>query len=528
MNTTLTVAHSGSKVDEKAPAEGSEDKYATIVASAMDAIIVLDHSQQITVFNAAAEKMFRYTAAEAIGQPVSLLMPLRFHEVHVAHIKEFEHLGVTSRGMGNLKPLSAVRSDGEEFPIEASISQLKTSQGLLFTAIVRDITDRVRAEKEARRLSNDLEAANRTLREQMEQRREAELSLLAAHRELRQHADEMEKRNVTKRILSNMADFLHSCTDSSEASKVASLQLETLFPDCGGIIYLTSEYGSVLECFAKWNSAKLASPETIEPHECWGLRRGRPHMVQNSDARTKCAHLREAKDLSSICIPMMAQGQPIGMFHMSWSENTFLRDAANLSSVEAVAVSATETVAVAIANVRLREKLKDQTMRDPLTGLYNRGYLEDSLNREISRARRNGEVVGVIMIDIDNFKLFNDSFGHPAGDELLRMLGVYLKSHVRPGDIPARYGGEEFTLIMPGASGAIVQARAEKLRAEFCTIQGKMTDSKTSGGSISLSCGVAIFPEHGDTLPELLQAADVALYQAKRAGKDRVVVSSDI
>jgi diguanylate cyclase (GGDEF)-like protein/PAS domain S-box-containing protein len=527
MKTTATDVVEGLKPREDIRAEGSDDKYATIVASAMDAIIVIDHNQRITVFNAAAEKMFRYAAAEVFGKSISLLMPSRFHEVHASHIKEFEQLGVTSRGMGNLKPLSAIRSDGEEFPIEASISQLKTSQGRLFTAIVRDITDRVRAEEKARHLSNDLEAANLTLREQMEQRRVAEISLLAAHRELKLHADEMEKRNVTKRLLSDMAEFLHSCTDSIEASKVASLQLETLFPDCGGVIYLTSEYGTVLETFSKWNTAKVVSPEAFEPHECWGLRRGRPHIIRNSDVRTKCAHLREANDLSSVCIPMMAQGQPIGMFHMCWSESASLRDTTSLSSIEAVAVSATETVAVAIANVRLREKLKDQTMRDPLTGLYNRGYLEDSLNREILRARRGNEVVGVIMIDVDNFKLFNDTYGHPAGDEVLRMLGAYLKTLVRPGDIPARYGGEEFTLIMPGASSAIVQARAERLRAGFCKIQAENRDTRFNGGSISLSCGVAIFPEHGESLQDLLQAADVALYQAKRAGKDQVVISAD-
>jgi diguanylate cyclase (GGDEF)-like protein len=304
--------------------------------------------------------------------------------------------------------------------------------------------------------------------------------------------------------------------------------LETLFPDYGGIIYLTSEYGTVLESLSEWNSEKVVSPAEFEAHECWGLRRGRPHMVLNSDVRTRCAHSWDAKGLSSVCIPMMAQGQAIGMFHMCWSESAALHEAASLSSIEAVAVSATETVAVAIANVRLREKLKDQTMRDPLTGLFNRRFLEESLNREISRARRAGEVVGVIMIDIDNFKLFNDTYGHPAGDEALRMLGGYLKAQIRPGDIPARYGGEEFTLIMPGASAAIVQARAEKLRTGFCNMQVKMSDTRSNGGTISLSCGVATFPEHGDTLQELLQAADVALYQAKRAGKDRVVLSAEI
>src|SRR5258708_39570793 len=130
MSTTFTDVTDELKRDKNTRPESSDDQYATIVASAMDAIIVLDHSQRITVFNFAAEKMFRYTAAEILGKPVSLLIPGRFHEAHSAHLKEFEKSGATNRGVGNLTPLSAIRSDGQEFPIEASISQLKTSQGL--------------------------------------------------------------------------------------------------------------------------------------------------------------------------------------------------------------------------------------------------------------------------------------------------------------------------------------------------------------------------------------------------------------
>ena len=111
-----------------------------------------------------------------------------------------------------------------------------------------------------------------------------------------------------------------------------------------------------------------------------------------------------------------------------------------------------ETIALAVSNVRLREALREQTIRDPLTRLYNRRYLEDSLNREISRARRAGSSVGIIMIDIDNFKLFNDSLGHPMGDQLLCSLGTYLNARVRPEDIPSRLGGDEFTVLLSGAS----------------------------------------------------------------------------
>jgi diguanylate cyclase (GGDEF)-like protein len=129
------------------------------------------------------------------------------------------------------------------------------------------------------------------------------------------------------------------------------------------------------------------------------------------------------------------------------------------------------------------------------------------------------------MIDVDNFKLFNDSFGHLMGDSLLRTLGSYLKSHVRPEDVPARYGGEEFALVLPGASGAIVSARAEALRKGFRGLPSDVCGTEKLDRHLSISCGVAVFPEDGDSMEELFMAADQALYEAKRGGKDRVVVA---
>jgi diguanylate cyclase (GGDEF)-like protein len=192
------------------------------------------------------------------------------------------------------------------------------------------------------------------------------------------------------------------------------------------------------------------------------------------------------------------------------------------------AIGLAEMLAMTLANVRLRDKLKEQSIRDPLTRLYNRRYLEDSLLREISRARRAGSKIGVMMVDVDNFKQFNDSFGHLTGDELLRALGVYLKSYVRPEDIPSRYGGEEFTLVLPGASSEIMRARAETLRKGFRCIPLDRAPSLDKGQrTISLSLGVAVFPDNAQSVEGLLRAADEALYQVKMDGKDRVVVSAN-
>jgi diguanylate cyclase (GGDEF)-like protein len=193
---------------------------------------------------------------------------------------------------------------------------------------------------------------------------------------------------------------------------------------------------------------------------------------------------------------MMAQGQPLGLFHITWQE----KDDLESGSVQfrEVAGSVAETLALAIANVRLREKLRDQSIRDPLTQLCSRRYLEDVVYREIGRARRTGAPIGVIMIDVYNLRQFNDSFGHPAGDRLLNKLGAYLKSRVRSEDVPARYGGEEFALILPGASCEIVRPRAEALREGFfSSVASNMEGLERLDGGLSISCGVPLFPDHG-------------------------------
>jgi diguanylate cyclase (GGDEF)-like protein len=181
-----------------------------------------------------------------------------------------------------------------------------------------------------------------------------------------------------------------------------------------------------------------------------------------------------------------------------------------------------EQVGLALGNLKLRETLRNQSIRDPLTGLFNRRYMEESLEREVSRASRNKTSVAIIMVDIDHFKRFNDTFGHQAGDVLLRGLGDFLNRSTRGQDIACRYGGEEFALVLSDSSlnGALL--RAERMRQEI-----KLLNVQYAGqllGAISISMGLAIFPDHGTTISEVLQAADQALYRAKREGRDRVFV----
>jgi diguanylate cyclase (GGDEF)-like protein len=217
---------------------------------------------------------------------------------------------------------------------------------------------------------------------------------------------------------------------------------------------------------------------------------------------------------------LLAQGENLGMLHVH-DLGDLTREQAE--SLKTLAVIVGDHISLALANIRLRETLRHQVVHDSLTGLFNRRYLEETLEREICRGRRKGASLGLIMLDLDNFKHFNDTFGHEAGDNLLRTLGKFLGERVRREDVACRYGGEEFVLILAEVSQEIVCQRAEEIRREFPKVpvlhRGQVLESVTA------SVGVAMFPEHGVTGRDVLRAADDAMYRAKAQGRNRVLVA---
>ncbi|MCM8770040.1 MAG: sensor domain-containing diguanylate cyclase, partial [Candidatus Omnitrophica bacterium] len=233
-----------------------------------------------------------------------------------------------------------------------------------------------------------------------------------------------------------------------------------------------------------------------------------------------CAHLRRMKVDAYVCLPLIAKGEVLGLLHLNCS---CPQSQESLKEMSEIAVTIGEYLALSLANIKLRETLRMQSIRDLLTGLYNRRYLEETMAREILRAARRKSTLAVVMIDIDHFKQFNDLYGHGAGDELLGQLGHFFRTRIRGSDIACRYGGEEFTLVMPDAGLKDVVRRAEELRVAVKELrvhyQGQLL------GSITLSMGIAIYPQHASTADDLLRLADAALYQAKKQGRDRVMVA---
>jgi diguanylate cyclase (GGDEF)-like protein len=265
-------------------------------------------------------------------------------------------------------------------------------------------------------------------------------------------------------------------------------------------------------------SPPLVLEPMFVPDECWALRLGREHLVDDPVAGLLCRHVSQPLPSSYLCLPMMAQGEAIGILHLQ----RVAPGTGNLLEATApLAATVAEGVGLALANLKLRESLRRQAIRDDLTGLFNRRYMEETLERELHRVARIGIPLGLAMLDLDHFKTYNDTFGHHAGDELLRALGPLISSQIREDDIACRYGGEEFLIIMPGASLEVTLERTEQMRQ--CVKQLHELRPAQFLHPITISIGLAIFPDNGASSSALIQAADAALYRAKKEGRDRVV-----
>ncbi|MCK9375384.1 MAG: diguanylate cyclase [Syntrophobacterales bacterium] len=349
------------------------------------------------------------------------------------------------------------------------------------------------------------------------ERRQWEEAVQTANDKLHAAVSQVEEQNRTMTLASEMADILQSCQTSEEAYAAISHFMPRFFPSDSGALYILNNSRNLFEATAGWG-LNAAEVSVFAPDECWSVRRGRVHKVTEAGGSMICRHVSEAIPGGYMCVPLIAQGETLGIFHLRAGSPTEDGRPELTAAKEQLALTVAEDMALALANLKLRETLRSQAIRDPLTGLFNRRYMEETLVRELNRVKRLGTNLGVIMMDLDQFKLYNDTFGHHAGDELLSTLGAQMKSLVREEDIACRYGGEEFLLIMPGASEKITLERAEILRQAVKEMHRNHRGQKPA----TLSLGVAVYPDHGDTELEIIQAADVALYRAKQEGRDRV------
>ncbi|MDM8558929.1 diguanylate cyclase [Candidatus Parabeggiatoa sp. HSG14] len=355
--------------------------------------------------------------------------------------------------------------------------------------------------------------------------KQVEESLRHTNDQLQLRINELARRSHEISLLSKMSNLLQTCLTCEEAYKIIVQFMARFFPDTIGLLAMFEASSDMLESVATWGkfsekTDKKPDKMVFASKDCWALRQSRPYCMADRETFPLCNHSFSEIATIYLCVPMIAQGELLGLLHIA--QPTLNSDCLN-DAHQYLAETITEQISLALANLKLRESLRNQSIRDALTGLYNRRYLEDALEREFYRADRNQQTVGIIMVDIDFFKQFNDSFGHDAGDLVLKTLGNFLNDYIRKGDIACRYGGEEFTLILPGAPLEVLQNRAEMIRSKIKLLSVKHCNKDL--GPITLSIGVATFPQHGHRFKEVLQAADTALYRAKREGRDKVIVA---
>ena len=347
------------------------------------------------------------------------------------------------------------------------------------------------------------------------------VKLSLANTRLQGLVEEAEKRNRELTLINSMAEKLQSCLSLDEAYPLITQHAQAIFPARSGALFVQDPSNNLLEAVSTWGDGAVGEP-VFPPTDCWALRRKRENLGGGHRREMRCQHVHPPQPGNYLCLPLLVHGETLGLLHIQDLSDLPQNGAEPLKTL---AVTVGDHISLALANIRLRETLRHQVIHDALTGLFNRRYLEETLEREVHRSRRKGAPLGIIMLDLDHFKNFNDTFGHEAGDNLLRALGKFLESIVRKEDVACRYGGEEFVLILPEASSEIVQQRAEEIRREFPKVpvvhRGQVLES------VTVSLGVGMFPKHGATGQDVLRAADDAMYRAKAAGRNRVVVADD-
>lgn len=342
------------------------------------------------------------------------------------------------------------------------------------------------------------------------------LGLLARrHQAAEQARAEMDERGRQVATLFRMGELLQSSLSADDIQRVVRHTARELLPELGGAFHVFNNSRDRLDLLASWSPAAGAPPQIAEhfgPHDCWALKRGRPHAC-GAGGGLHCEHASGCGQ-GSLCIPMHARGEVYGVLQFLSS------DPGALAARGELAQALADGVSLALANMALREKLRNQAMRDELTGLQNRRFLEEMLPRLVAHAERRGAAIAVLMLDLDHFKQVNDRYGHATGDAVLREVGAMLLTRLRRMDMACRYGGEELLVLMPDCSAREALSRAHELCAQVRALRNRADGALPP---VTVSVGVAAWPEHGEQIGKVIEAADAALYAAKRQGRDRAV-----
>ena len=465
--------------------QASEIRYRRLFEAARDGILILDAaSRKITDLNPYMVELLGFSPAELLGKELWEIGLLKDAQSSQDAFQELEQ-----KGYIRYEDLPLQTKDGRRREVEFVSNVYLEGGHRVIQCNIRDVSERKRTEESTRK----------------------------AHDELTAVVTELQRRDSEMQLLNRMNDLLQTCNTQEEAYKVIALLGGELFPGQRGCIAVLQASGRNLETVARWGDETPVEP-IFSLEDCWALRRG--SFYETIDPQVGlCRHFSHQIETDYLCTPLIVKGEVLGLLCLVGAPALGGR---HQVSRRQLTVMVGESIKLCLSNLKLRERLHAQATHDSLTGLFNRRYMEDTLWRELHRSHRRNSPLGVAMIDLDHFKRFNDTFGHDAGDSLLRELGQLLRTKLRQSDISCRYGGEEFVLILPDSSLADTQQRVEQIRGLIKELT--IRHGRELLGTISVSAGIAAAPEHGSTAAELLRAADNALYAAKQAGRDCVVV----
>src|SRR5437016_5093421 len=413
-----------------------------------EAVIIKDLNAVVTYWNGEAASLYGFSGLEAAGKTLRSLHAADLSDAEYARLLERVRAGRATASFAERR-----KKNGDVIRVSLKTAPLLDSHGQLVgeITVARDITTLRRTEEALHAAQATLQArlvairdTNRKLTREMSARRKADSDMRRNNQALAATIRQLESIHRDGADLSHMAELLQACTQRAEAYAIVRETGAQLFPDSYGSLFIYRESRDVLEHVTSWGSGP-AQEKTLVPDECWALRLGNPHFAPRKGT-VRCRHAHDETE-SYVCMPIHGQGQLLGLFHIAIEVDPRSRRPARDADQRLRAM--TDRVGPALANLKLRDSLREMALRDGLTGLYNRRYLEDVFSRELHRAERSGKPVAVVMIDIDHFKRFNDKHGHDAGDFVLSAVARAISNNIRPSDIACRYGGEELAVVLP-------------------------------------------------------------------------------
>jgi diguanylate cyclase (GGDEF)-like protein len=341
---------------------------------------------------------------------------------------------------------------------------------------------------------------------------EAQRVIADLSRQLEQKSLTLEAKNQQLTYLSDMANMLYTCESEDEVYQVVALTCSKLFPNMSGCINIIANSKHYVETKNFWGDEK-ETKEIFPQSDCWALRRGKLNLLSLNSPGLICNHIKQPINGAHLCVPLLGQIEVVGFLHIHSLEEI---DSEQQQLAEIIA----RYLAFALNNLLMKQRLTNDLLRDGLTQLFNSSYMQTITEQRLAEAERLGQSLGLVFLDIDNFKSYNSRYGHLTANIALKALGKLLLNSIRSFDIPCRWGGDEFVIVMPNVTLETLRERVEQLRIDVSQMQLK--DGEQNLESITVSFGIAV-SEPGITVKELLSRANQAMLEAKRTSKNQVL-----